>query len=93
MDILDKKSATVLSFFAEMSEVLDCIKNAMQNRTPHLNGEKFLTGNEVCAMLRISPRTLQEWRNKQTLPFIKLKGKILYKQSDIFRCLENKAVR
>ena len=92
MDIIDKKSATVLSFFAEMDSVLDCIKETMKNRTPHLNGEKFLTGNEVCKTLRISPRTLQEWRNRQVLPFIKLKGKILYKQSDIFRCLENQAV-
>ena len=93
MDIIDKKSATVLSFFAEMGEVLDCIKNSMQNRTPHLNGEKFLTKNEVCEALQISPRTLQEWRSSKVLPYIKLNGKILYRHSDILECLERHVVR
>ena len=93
MDIIDKKSAIILSFFAEINEVLDCIKNAMQNRTPHLNGEKFLTKNEVCETLQISPRTLQEWRSSKVLPYIKLNGKILYKHSDILECLERHVVR
>ena len=93
MDIINKKTTVVHSFFAEMSEVLDCIKSAMQNRTPHLNGEKFLTKNEVCEALQISLRTLQEWRSSKTLPYIKLNGKILYKHSDILECLERHVVR
>lgn len=31
------------------------IQQALQNRTPHLNGEKYLTNREVCQLLRISP--------------------------------------
>jgi len=93
MDILDKKSPMVFSFFAQLDESLHLIRKIFQHHTPHLNGEKFLTGNEVCKSLHISPRTLQEWRNSKVLPYIKLSGKILYKQSDILNCLENHTVR
>ncbi|MGL5684010.1 MAG: helix-turn-helix domain-containing protein [Marinifilaceae bacterium] len=57
----------------------------MQNRTPHLNGEKYLTNLEVCQLLRISSRTLQNWRDTGKIPFIKLKGKILYQESEILK--------
>ena len=55
---------------------------------PMLGGEVYLTGEEVCSQLRLSTRTLQEYRNLGTLPFYKIGGKILYKQSDIQAMLE-----
>lgn len=87
MDVLNSKSETVVSFFTGMDEMIDLIGRVLKNRTPHLNGEKFLTGKDVCAMLHISPRTLQEWRSRQVIPFIRLKGKILYRQGDIEKVL------
>jgi hypothetical protein len=86
MEILDKKSEAILSFFTGLDEMLDCIGKALKNRTPHLNGEKFMTNNDICRMLHLSPRTLQEWRTKGIVPCIHLKGKILYRESDIKRC-------
>lgn len=55
---------------------------------PMLGGEVYLTGEEVCSQLWLSTRTLQEYRNLGTLPFYKIGGKILYKQSDIQTMLE-----
>jgi hypothetical protein len=89
MEILDKKSEAVLSFFTGIEEMLSLIREALKNRTPHLNGEKFLTGKDVCRMLRVSPRTLQEWRAKGKIPCIRLKGKILYVESEIKKMLGN----
>jgi hypothetical protein len=60
MEILDKKSNEVVSFFTALDEMLDAIGQALKNRTPHLNGEKFLTNKDVCGMLHISNRTLQD---------------------------------
>lgn len=91
MEILDKKSTEIASFFAGLDELLDTIKQALQNRTPHLNGEKFLSNQDVCRMLHISSRTLQDWRDTGKIPFIQIKGKILYKQSEIFNLLETLA--
>jgi len=89
MDVLDRKSEAVLSFFTGLEEMLDCIRETLENRTPHLNGEKFLTNKEVCRILHVSARTLQEWKTNGMIPYIQLKGKILYRQSDIDKMLEN----
>ena len=78
MDILDNKSSQIGSFFTALNELSDTIQQALQNRTPHLNGEKYLTNREVCQFLRISSRTLQNWRNTGKIPFVRLKGKVLY---------------
>ncbi len=88
MEILDKKSPEIVSFFTELDELLDTIQQALKNRTPHLNGEKFLSNHDVCQMLHISSRTLQDWRDTGKIPFIRIKGKILYKQSEILKRLE-----
>lgn len=88
MDILDNKSPQIGSFFTALDELSATIKQAQQNRTPHLNGEKHLTNREVCLLLRISFRTLQNWRDTGKIPFIQIKGKILYKESDILKWLD-----
>ena len=85
MEILDKKSTKITSFFTELDMLLDIIQKTLKNRTSHLNGEKFLSNRDVCRMLHISSRTLQGWRDKGKIPFIQIKGKILYKESDIGR--------
>jgi excisionase family DNA binding protein len=87
MEILDNKSNEITSFFTALDEMLDTIGQALKNRTPHLNGEKYLTNKDVCRMLHISTRTLQDWRDTGKIPFIRVKGKILYRESDILKLL------
>lgn len=93
MKILDRKSTEINSFFSALDELLDTIQQALKNRTPHLNGEKFLSNRDVCRMLQISPRTLQDWRDAGNIPFIQIKGKILYKESEVLKWLEQMLVR
>lgn len=83
MDILDNKSPQMVSFFTVLDELSATIQQALQNRIPHLNGEKYLTNREVCQLLHISSRTLQNWRDTGKIPFVKLKGKILHKESGL----------
>ncbi|KAA6311447.1 hypothetical protein EZS27_037422 [termite gut metagenome] len=83
MEILTSKSSEVVSFFTGLDEMLDGISQALKNRTPHLNGEKFLTNKDVCRMLHISSWTLQDWRDSGEIPFIRMKGKIIYRESEI----------
>lgn len=89
MELLDNKSAEIAQFFAALDELLDSISQALKNRTPHLNGEKFLTNKDVCQMLHVSLRTLQDWRDNGIIPFIQIKGKILYRESEIINVLKN----
>ena len=55
---------------------------------PPLGGERYLTDGEVAEVLRVSRRTLQEYRNNRVLPFILLGGKVLYPESGLRELLE-----
>ena len=92
MEILDRKSTDIAFFFTDLDELLDIIRQALKNRTPHLNGEKFLSNRDVCRMLHVSSRTLQDWRDTGKIPFIQIKGKILYKQSNVLTWVEDNIV-
>ena len=48
----------------------------------------YLTGEEVCERLKLSARTLQEYRSSGLLAFYEIGDKILYKQSDLQAMLD-----
>ena len=72
-----------------ISGVSKRIKEVAQTHKPLFGGEHFLTGKEVCERLYISPRTLQNYRDKGIIPYTQFAGKILYKESEIERILKN----
>ena len=55
---------------------------------PVLKGEHYLSGEEVCKALRITKRTLQQYRDDGLVSFVALPGKMLYKESDILAMLQ-----
>lgn len=55
---------------------------------PLFAGELFLTGKDVCERLYISPRTLQDYRDRKIIPYTQFAGKILYRLSDINQLLQ-----
>ena len=71
-----------------ISSVSKRIKEVAQTHKPLFDGEHFLTGKEVCERLYISPRTLQDYRDRRVLPYTQFAGKILYKVLDLERLLE-----
>ena len=64
------------------------IVEVAETHKPIFSGELFLTGKEVCERLYISPRTLQDYRDRKVIPYTQIAGKILYKASDLTRLLE-----
>ena len=60
-----------------MKELLALYKKVIGNYRPLLDGERYLTDKEVSQILKISRRTLQEYRNDGVLPYILLGGKVL----------------
>ena len=65
------------------------IREVAQTHKPLFGGEHFLTGKEVCERLYISPRPLQDYRDRKIIPYTQFAGKILYKESDLERLVEN----
>lgn len=61
----------------------------MENYKPVLHGERLMTDGELATVLRVSPRALRDYRNEGILPYIRMKGNILYKESDIEKVLRD----
>ena len=60
MDLITKDSETTLVLFSSLDRVLENVEYVVMNYRPVLNGEHYLTGEEVCRRLCISKRTLQD---------------------------------
>ncbi len=59
-----------------------------KNTKRTFNGERFVSDSELSRVLKISRRTLQEYRNAGILPYYLISGKAFYKESDIQQMLE-----
>ena len=84
-----KEDEDILSFFRTLDHMVERLDGLSRNYRPMLNGERFLSDRELSERLKISRRTLQEYRNEGKLPYIQLGGKVLYKESDIERMFQN----
>ena len=87
-ECMENKITNYKSNFQSMDRILDGISRLAKENRPHLNGEKFLSNREAAKCLKVSIRTLQEWRDTGVIPYIQIKGKIIYRQSDIERLLQ-----
>lgn len=88
MELINKDTPQVKEFISSLDSMLDGIESIVKHYKPHLSGERFLSNNEVSKKLNVSLRTLQERRDIGLIPFIQIKGKIIYRQSDIDKLLQ-----
>ena len=89
-NLITKDHEAVKSFFISLEQMLDGIENIVGNYKPSLNGERYLTDKEVSERLKLSRRTLQDYRTEGKIPYYQLGGgKILYRESDIEKMLND----
>ena len=67
----------------QLDTMLDGIENMNEKSKVSFGNERFMTDKEVSAWLKVSRRTLQDYRNNGMVSYYQLGGKILYKESDI----------
>ena len=80
----DEPLATVVQNMRKGSKWLSAF---LESYRPPLDGERYLTDREVAELLRVSRRTLQEYRSARRIPFILFGGKVLYRETDIEKML------
>ena len=88
MDLLTNDNEEIIAHQEMITELRNRIESILNNYRPVMNGEIYLSGQDVCELLHISKRTLQQYRDDKILPFIQIGGKIIFKQSDILSALE-----
>ena len=64
------------------------VEDATARIRPTIADEHYLTGDDVCAMLHISRRTLQTLRDEKAVPYTTIGGKLLYPESGLYEVLK-----
>jgi len=87
--LINQSDERVISLL-EVIENLSCILSKMDTRMMRrpLNNEFYLSDIELSKKLKISRSSLQDWRDEGRIPYYKICGKILYRESDIQALLE-----
>ena len=88
-ELISKDNEWIIHFMGSLDRLLDNVEHLTANYRLTLNGERFFTDKEVSARLKVSRRTLQDYRNEGRIAYIQLGGKILYRESDIKRMLND----
>jgi len=87
--ITKENNERVKAFFASLDRLPAILERLFADKKPTLDGESFYTDEELSTKLKISRRSLQDYRNEGRIPYIKLGGKILYRASDVEKLLED----
>ncbi|GAA6485726.1 helix-turn-helix domain-containing protein [Bacteroides uniformis] len=77
----------VRSFFSSLESLSNRVEKIHDNNKPSLDGERYYTDKELAVKLKVSRRSLQDYRNNGILPYTRIGGRILYRASDIERTL------
>lgn len=88
-NVLTKDTEPIASLLQSVRRSMKKADRLAESCRPPLNGERYMTDKEVSTRLHVSRRTLQEYRNNGILPYFILAGKVLYKEQDVQRLLEN----
>ncbi|WP_025843247.1 helix-turn-helix domain-containing protein [Porphyromonas gingivicanis] len=87
-EIVNRETPEMKELISGIREMTKRLKEIAETHRPLFGGEIYLTGREVCERLFISPRTLQDYRDKGVIPYTQIAGKILYRLSDIDQLLQ-----
>jgi DNA binding domain, excisionase family protein len=86
-ETINKETLEMKQLISGIKGLTNRVRSIAQTHRPLFEGEIYLTGREVCERLFLSPRTLQDYRDKGIIPYTQIAGKILYRLSDINRIL------
>ncbi len=74
-ELINKDSEWIIHFMGSLDRLLDSFEHLTANYRPTLGGERFFTDKEVSARLKVSRRTLQDYRNEGRIAYIQLGGR------------------
>lgn len=84
--ILSKESPEIIRFFRNISTLSKMLDDQEKSLRPVLNGERYITDSELAEKLKLTRRTLADYRTNGRLPYYKIGGKLLYKERTFLFC-------
>ncbi len=86
-ETINKETPEMKQLISGIKSLMNRVRSIAQSHRPLFEGEIYLTGREVCERLFLSPRTLQDYRDKNIILYTQIAGEIFYRLSDINRIL------
>lgn len=86
--VITQDNEQVIQIYNRFKDTLMKLENVLKDKNPNLNGHRYMNDAELANYLKVSRRTLQEYRNNGILSYYQIGGKILYRESDIEELLE-----
>ncbi|MGN4095626.1 helix-turn-helix domain-containing protein, partial [Bacteroides ovatus] len=83
-----KDDAWMLSIHESIDQLSEILDSMPKDGAALQHDDEYLCDKEVAYMLKVSRRTLSEYRSNGTLPYYVLGGKVLYKRSEIEQALK-----
>lgn len=93
MNVLDQNNETIQSAFETIDIISQMLDELFNDYTPILNGERYITDNQLQNKLHVCDRTLQDYRFSGMLSYYQFKKKILYLESDVEIMLNERYVK
>lgn len=87
-ETINKETPEMKQLISGIKTLSKRVREIAQTHRPLFEGELYITSREVCERLFLSPRTLQDYRDKGIFPYTQIVGKILYRFSDLQRILQ-----
>ena len=86
--MLTKESPEIIRFFRNIESLSEILDTQAEKMRPVLNGERYMTDSELAEHLKLTRRTLADYRLNGKISYYKIGGKLLYKEKDILVLLE-----
>ncbi len=83
------RDITIDKLIKEVDSLIEIVQAISDEYKPYFGGEHYMTDSELSKILSVNRATLYEWRTNGILPYYRLGGKILYKQSEIEEVLNS----
>lgn len=88
-EIINKKHPLIIAAREKSRTAFDSLLVLRENHHVILGGISFLNDKEVAALLKVSRRTVQNYRDAGIIPYYIICGKCLYAETDVQKLIES----
>jgi hypothetical protein len=79
MNVITMESET----FKHLMDSIEGLKKTIEEKESTNTSKEWLDNQDVCQILKVTPRTLQNYRDQGLIGFTSFNSKILYRKIDI----------
>ncbi len=87
-EIINKKHPRIIAVRERCKAAFDSLMILRQSHHIILDGICFINDKEVAALLKVSRRTVQNYRDSGIIPYYMIGGKCLYSEADVRRLID-----